>query len=235
MKKIYLTILIAVCLHNIANAQSAFQINNTAGTDITNTTVNVTIDYFDQASYILDVKNISASAKSLKMRKDIITDLVGANITMCTGTNCLSPSVITTPVAVTLSPNATLLTQNEEYHAVFQPYGNLGSAVVKYTIFEVGGNDSVYVLFNFNSQVLSVRNINTYKNLSITFSDKQLHIENEGAKNFTLEVFNLTGKKIESIDNNNSVNTSLSLPSNQIYLIRYKIDNKVYTKKIIAN
>jgi hypothetical protein len=235
MKKIYLSILVALCIHNISNAQSAFQINNTSGTDITNTTINVTIDYFDQASYIMDVKNISNSAKSVKMRKDIITDLAGANITMCTGTNCLSPSVITTPIAVALNPNATLLAQNEEYHAVFQPYGNLGAAVVKYTIFEDGGNDSVFVLFNFNSQVLSVKNINVYKNLNIVFSDKQLRIENESAKNYTLEVFNLTGKKIESIENNNSINTAISLPSNQIYLIRYKIENKVYTKKIIAN
>jgi hypothetical protein len=235
MKKIYSAVLIALCINSISNAQSAFLVENTSGINITNTTVNVSVDYFDQVSYIMDVKNISNVAKGVKMRKDILSDLTGSNITMCTGTNCLSPSVVTTPTAVILNPNATLLAQNEEYHAVFQPFGNLGGAVVKYTIFEDGGNDSVFVLFNFNSQILSVKNINTYKNLNIAFADKQLQIENEAAKNYTLEVFNLTGKKIESIVNNNSVNTSISLPSNQIYLVRYKIDNKIYTKKIIAN
>jgi hypothetical protein len=234
MKKIYAFILILLYINHVSIAQSAFQISNSVGSIITNTTVSVSVDYFDQVSYIMDVKNISTASKNIKMKKEIITDLAGTNIAMCSGSVCYSPSTIITPTAVQLNPNSTLLSQNDEYHAVFQPFGTLGSAVAKYTVFEVGGNDSVFVIFNFNSQVLSVKNINTNKILNVYYYNKQLVIDNEGEKNYSLEVYNLTGEKIESINNNSNV-MRVYLPSNQMYLIKYTLDNKVYTKKIIAN
>jgi hypothetical protein len=235
MKKIYVTLLVLLITNFQLKSQSALKVTDVNGNVITNTTLNLSVDYFDQISYIMDVENTGTTSKSIKMKKNIVSDLSGSNITMCTGTNCLSPNTLVTPTAVSLNPNTTLLSINQEYHAVFQPFGNLGSATVKYTIFEDGGTDSVFVLFNFSSQVLSIKNVNTFKNLNIKFSEKQLHIDNESAKDFSLEVFDLTGKKIEGINNSNAVSTSLNLPSNQIYLIRYKVDNKTYTKKISAN
>jgi predicted homoserine dehydrogenase-like protein len=71
-------LLIAILLqNNNMFSQSALQVLDIAGTDISNTTINLSIDYFDQVSFIMDVKNISTSTKNIKMKKQIITDLAG--------------------------------------------------------------------------------------------------------------------------------------------------------------
>ncbi len=213
--------------------QSAFEISDKNGNVLTNATINIPIDYFDQVSYILNVTNKSNSAKLVKMKKAIQVDLAGTNITMCSGTFCHSPSTLVTPDAVNLNANANLLAINEEFHLVFQPFGNLGFAEVKYTVFEDGGNDSVFVLARFNSITVGLNTIYNDKNLNIIFKNRQVKIKNTSELPFTLEIYDVLGKKIKSLTDH-TAETVIDLPLDQVYQIRCVVDGKVYTKKIMC-
>ncbi len=223
-----------LCISHLSIAQSAFEISNTTGTVITNSTISLPVDYFDQTSYTLNVKNISASVKNVKMKKEIITDLAGSNITMCSGAFCHSPATLVTPTAVSLNPNANLLAIGEEFKLVFQPFGNLGLAKVKYTVFEDGGNDSVFVIANFNSVVVGLNTIYDNKQLNIVYNNKQLKIKNENELKYTLAVYDLHGKKIKYLSDR-AYEAYIDLPSNQVYFFRLEVDGKIYTKKIIID
>ncbi len=233
--KTKLICLLSICfIHCLSiKAQSAFEISNTNGDIITNSTLNIEVDYFDQISKVLNVKNKSNTVKALKMKKEIKIDLAGTNITMCSGAFCHSPATLVTPTAVNLNPNGNLLAINEEFHMVFQPFGNLGPAEVKYTIFEDGGNDSVFVLAKFNSITVGLNTLFNTKNLNIQYENKQLKIKNESELAFTLEVYDLLGKKINALSSNRN-ETYLDLPADKFYQIRFVVDGKVYTKKIIS-
>jgi hypothetical protein len=215
-------------------SQSAFEVSDTNGNIITNAVLNVPVDYFEQISYTMDVKNISSSTKNVKMRKNIIANLANTNITMCTGSLCLAPNQNITPSAVALLPNTSLITLNQEYKAVFQPFGMLGNAIVKYTIFEDGGNDSVSVTFNFSSVVLSLNKVDVSEKINLKYQEDKLLIENKSSRLYTLAVYDLTGKNLVSLKTSEK-NFSIDLPKSKIYFIRYEIDKHILTKKIISN
>ena len=78
------------------------------------------------------VKNISASAKNIKVTRTVISEISGSENNICWGPTCYPPFVNTTATSVNIAPDET----NTSFKGDYKPKGLTGSSIIKYCFFD---------------------------------------------------------------------------------------------------
>ena len=81
---------------------------------------------------LLGVKNISSSAKSIKVTRTVISEVTGSENNVCWGPTCYPPFVNTTATSVNIASDET----NTTFKGDYKPNGLTGSSIIKYCFFD---------------------------------------------------------------------------------------------------
>ena len=81
---------------------------------------------------LFGVKNISASAKNIKVTRTVISEVSGSENNVCWGPTCYPPFVNTTATSVNITPDET----NTTFKGDYKSNGLTGSSVIKYCFFD---------------------------------------------------------------------------------------------------
>lgn len=152
MKKILLSSLLVFACFFKNNAQSIQLLDTTGASGGQGSVAQPTKTYMVDTSALYDVmfnvKNTTSSAITVKLKKYLISNLGGDNITFCIGVNCYgSGTTLSAPVTISansLMTNGGLLTD-------FTASNSPNTAKVIYTIFNTANpNDSASVVLNYD-------------------------------------------------------------------------------------
>jgi hypothetical protein len=95
------------------------------------------------------VRNTGSASKNVKVKRYVITEVEGAENSICWGVQCYPPTVTVTEDFQTIAPNSTDTT----FKADYLPWGNVGISRYLYVFFDVNNpNDSTSILITFNGQ-----------------------------------------------------------------------------------
>jgi hypothetical protein len=138
---------------NLLNAQS-IQILN----PVNIATAPTAQDYIEIS---LGIKNISSTAKNIKVEKTTIFNVPGTDNNICWGTNCYPPFVDDTPNAENIAAGGVNYTFKGDYHH----NGLYGNTQVKYC-FYVDGNksDSTCILIDYHAYEISNASFENWNN-----------------------------------------------------------------------
>ncbi len=190
-------------------------------------------------AYVL-VKNKSAAAKNVKVKKREISVIQNTENLFCWGENCYPTTVFTSPNAFSIDAGATTLTKN--FYGEYSPKFHRGTTTIVYTFFDADQtSDSAKVTVQFDyltpSRIEKTEStdLNVFPNpadAKITFS---YIIENSAA---TIQIFNIAGilvKKLQLTPNSREINCNVSdLPSG-VYFYSLTVAGKtIKAKKLIV-
>jgi len=227
MKKflLYATLFLAF---GIVKSQSLQLFNGEV--DVTSDTVNITVDpNTDPSALHLGVKNTSANAIDVKVKKIEETIVAGTNISLCWGINCYSPTQFVTPTAANIASGAT----DESFHGDYFHSGNSGTTIVMYVFFDdANPADSSYVVVEYKLDAVSVVSLEMgqfskpYPNPAneiVTFS----YSANLGTK---LYIYNMLGKTVGYFELA-EISGKLSIPtfnlSQGLYFYEFRNENNL--------
>jgi len=107
-----------------------------------------------EVKVIINIQNTSSDAIDIKVKKNVREDIEGAENTFCLG-SCFDSSVTESPVSHTIGAGET--TDSDDFYILFLPHGNVGHAMIMYSIFNVADpEDNVTVTVNFTFTALSL-------------------------------------------------------------------------------
>ena len=156
MKKQLFTLLVIITCFCKSNAQS-FQLLDTTGAhggsgSVAQSTYNFTVDTSAALSFMFNVKNVTSSAITIKVKKRLIYNASNDAITFCVGVNCYPPST-TLSAAVTIGANSIL---SSGFLTDFTATNTPNTAKVIYTIFNNNTpSDSIPVIMNYNVSAMA--------------------------------------------------------------------------------
>lgn len=166
-----------------------------------NVTVEVSADT-DPAVLHLDVKNTSANAIDVKVRKIENTLVEGASISLCWGINCYSPTQFETPTAATIEAGVS----DDSFHGDYFHFGNTGTTTVTYVFFDdANPDDSSYVEVEYTLASVGIDDVEM-----ANFSQPYPNPANDEVNFYysvnsatTLNIYNTIGELIEKVDLSN--------------------------------
>ncbi|OFY19071.1 MAG: hypothetical protein A2W98_08585 [Bacteroidetes bacterium GWF2_33_38] len=149
MKKLFTTLLIGFLVSSFVLAQS-FTITDTLGNDVTNSTISVeALDNASIVDYDFHITNISASDKTIKVKKTEVSIVSGTVNTFC-WVNCYLPSTYTSTESF-LIPSGYTTQGDENLICDYLPYGHTGVSTITYTIYDLNNYlDKVTVTVNYD-------------------------------------------------------------------------------------
>ena len=255
MKRIFTTVF-AVALTSFGFAQSIHIYEG--GTDVTNGTVNVSIEAASQYLNDLEIHNTSSSSIDYQVNRTIMTPAgidADAMLYFCTGTQCYSPQMATTWTPT--SPPSTLgagqnLPNGPGTYGIAAHY-DVGAVCndfsVKYRVYNtaVGSNDTAYVTIVYTcaevtgieeSQVAYGTISNAYPNPASSFASIKYEM-NEYAQKGRVVVYDMLGKVIKEIalnDKQGTLKVDVSELKAGIYFYAFMLNDKaITTKKLIVS
>lgn len=237
-------LLIATMLFITALSAQSLQLKDKEGGDITGTTIDMLCTpSAGYASFKLDVLNIAASAKNVKVKKIEMSMLPAVEgLTIC-WVSCYPPFVFESPDAITIEPNQ--LCTNFEGDLTYLG-GTLGTSTAKFVFFDMDNpNDSSYVIVNFNigylgkaeNLVKSVKVSNAYPNpaTSVIYFDYKLPVNTSNAQ---IKVSNLLGNTVSTIEltkNEGKAEINVSDLKNGVYFYTVMVNNSAtVTRKLVV-
>jgi len=188
------------------------------------------------------IKNISGSAKDIKVRRFQQTVVPGSSNYFCWDV-CYGPSTSISLNPLTIEPGDT----NEAFYADYEGNGNVGLSTIQYCFYDQQNNsDSICFIAVFNASATGVETnlfanenkiSNAYPNpasgsAKITYSVKS----DAGNSKFVLH--NMLGAVVKTIDLNEKLATleiHLNGLQSGIYFYSLVVDNKtIATKKLVV-
>ncbi|MHB8259954.1 MAG: T9SS type A sorting domain-containing protein [Bacteroidia bacterium] len=188
MKKQLFTLSIVVACFCKSNAQS-FQLIDTTG-GVAQSSYTFWVDTSSAYSYTFNIKNVTSSSISIKVKKYVISNSALDAISFCVGTNCYPPST-TLSAAVSIATNSvtTLLT---DFTSVNTP----NTAQVRYTVFNTNTlSDSISVTINYN--------------VTLAAGIKQLGMMNDEVKIYPNPSNGLFNLSVSQFDNNKTTSIEI--------------------------
>ncbi len=116
--------------------------------EVSNGEININEPTSDgEIKVVINIKNNSAQAIDVKVRKNVRNDIDGAENTFCLG-SCFDPTVTESPTSLTIEAGET--TGSDDFYILFLPHENTGEAQIIYDVFNVDDtNDMSSVTLNF--------------------------------------------------------------------------------------
>lgn len=233
----------SILILSAASAQS-LSLKDKEGNDITGTTIDLLCAPADgYASFKLDVLNVAATVKNVKVKKIELNMLPSVEgLTIC-WVSCYPPFVFESPDAIAIEPN--MICPNFEGDLAFVP-NSLGTSTAKFVFFDVDNpNDSSYVIVNYNVGFVGRNDIlartakvsNAYPNpsSSMVYVDYKLPVNTTNAK---LKISNLLGTTVSTIDltkNEGKAAVNVNDLKNGVYFYSIMINNlATVTRKFVV-
>jgi len=102
-----------------------------------------------------------------------------------------------------------------------------------YTFSHSAGNNSNRFLLLINYSFIDKPSIHNPVDISISFTDNIIRINNEGYENLTIEVLNILGQRIKDLKLTKINKNTFRLPDiSGFYLIKVRLDDGIYVKKV---
>ncbi|PKP41063.1 MAG: hypothetical protein CVT95_13020 [Bacteroidetes bacterium HGW-Bacteroidetes-12] len=186
----------------------------------------------------LSIKNISGSSINSKVRKYLVSEVVGSTNDFCWGM-CYPPNTYVSGIVPLATGDSAM------FDGHYTSNKNIGTTVVRYTVFDNDSiNDSLSVVVNY--QVTSV-GINMMED--IKFSDAYPNPANDyayfnysipqGNSNASLVVFDLLGSVIidkEITNHQGTLKINTYNLTNGVYFYSLITENQtIFTRKLIVN
>jgi hypothetical protein len=247
MKKyLFALSIIVTCLFK-SNAQS-FQLLDTTGAhggvgSVAQSSYTLTVDTSASGDFMFNVKNLTSSSISIKVKKYLISNPSSDVITFCIGVNCY-PATTTLSAAVPV-PSNTILANGflTDFTAVNTP----NTAKVMYTVFNSSTpNDSISVTINYN--VTATTGIKQFaSNYSISniapnpaSSDISLTYNISNAnQTATVKIYNMLGTLVKTVPlETYTNNTKIDINSLEEGIYIYSVivgDKAIKTSRLVVS
>ncbi|MES2565624.1 MAG: T9SS type A sorting domain-containing protein [Bacteroidota bacterium] len=138
---------------------SVIDINNGMASVANNSTISYTTVISDHITTEIDAENTSNATKYYKLRRfdDVLN--TDASAYFCVGGgNCYPPSVFTSPITVTLTPNQTLSSQNLAFLLDLEEGVSPGYSSIRYQIYNVNDLNDVFTFtLKYNDITTSIK------------------------------------------------------------------------------
>jgi hypothetical protein len=147
MKKLLLTIAVAVSSSFALSAQANYTITDSLGNDLVGTTVSYNVASSQLDSRGFTVTNMNSTQVNIKVQKTIIVlNDPGSTVYFCTGSNCYSPSQ-TLSLTVPMTAAGTMALTCDHF-----PNNMTGVTQVRYTVInQANANDTASFTINYTS------------------------------------------------------------------------------------
>ena len=217
-----------------------------------NSILNITTTSYEHVTTEINVKNTTNTAKVYKLRRfdDILNS--GAAAYFCfSSANCWNPTVIVSPLSVTLTANGTsgddLYSQNLMFLLDLEEGVNPGVSHVRYEIFNVNDANDVFTFtINYNDFVSVKENKQAFSSLSGVYPNPAVNkafinlTSTEVVNDATVTIINSLGsivsvKKIDLSIGKNAVAIDSESLSTGIYFATISNNKTKITKKFTVN
>jgi hypothetical protein len=245
--KILLLFSFFVALSLNIKAQNNFIFKTLSGTDVTGDTVHFTGDTSEyEVLSELIVRNVSAAAYNVKMKRILLNVVPGTTNLICWGGTCWGESTSVTPTSQNIPANSeTSGVTNFVGH--FRPHHLIGTNTIMYVAFNVSNaNDSAYVIVSYDIFDPTSINHSTFESTAISnpvpnpangFTKFSYNME--AGSTGSVSLFSLTGsliKKFELKDASGNLKISTAELPSGLYFYSYTVDGKtVKTNRLIVN
>lgn len=109
--------------------------------------------FYNEAIVYAQVKNISSSDLTIKLRRTVIDSVSGSLNQICFGGLCFAPEVWDSPTVETLNPGEVI--SDESFSGHYLPNGRSGLSKIRYTFYNVlNPNDTASFIVNFGYEFL---------------------------------------------------------------------------------
>ena len=256
MKKLILSVAVAISLFSLSKAQSSFQIldpdNN--HNNVTNGNFDIWGDPTTDIEKEFDVRNTSSANKTVKLKRTFVSgfnfSLPDQDTVQICWNVCLPASWNTTQTAgnVNVNANTTLSFSSGGigFHSLFSPCSLLGTRVIRYTFWDVNNtSDSVNVTINYHVTGVG---INAVSLKQFNFSSPQpnpaigfttIKYDFPISAKTEIKIYNALGTVVKSIkveDQSGKININTEGLDNGIYFYTLFVNDKVAgTKKLIIS
>ncbi len=224
-------------------------VNNGMASVVDNSNISYTIAALGHLTSEIDAKNTSASTKYYKLKRfdDVLNS--GASAYFCVGgANCYPPTVFTSPITMTLTPNQTLSSQSLSLLLDLEEGTTSGYSSIRYQIYNINDVNDVFTFtLKYNETATSVKETaslfssvsSIYPNPSV--SKAHINITSiEAIENVTLSVTNSLGsvvstKQIDLTVGKNTIGIDSEALSSGIYFATITSNNTKIVKKFTVN
>ena len=227
----------------VAQSQSIQLLYNN---NIADDTITIAVENKETKHYI-DLVNTSGTDIQLKVNRNTISLLSGAENAFCFG-SCFLPNVDETIAAYTFLAGDTLKKDDiTHFYTLYNPHGGSGTSIIKYNFYDVDNPlNRASVVFKFVSEGVGICNpkheiVSTFEaypnptNSNVTIKH---NFTNTNVENVQIVLSSLTGAVIETINVNPSENeTTLDISnlSQGIYFYSLQANGKTsVTKKLVV-
>ena len=207
-KHLFIASIILTCLFDLKSNAQSFQLLDTTGAQhggagsVAQTTYNFTVDTSASGSFLFNIKNLTSSAITIKIKKRVISNSGIDAISFCVGTTCYTP-LTTISGAVSIPANSLL---GSGFLTDFTATNTPNTASVVYTIINTANTDSVYAFINYNvSNTAGIKQIaNNYSISNIApnpaSSDISLSYDlKNSTQSASIKIYNMLGALVKTV------------------------------------
>ena len=255
MKRIFTFLTITTFITLGAVAQSSFQLldPDSGNADVTNATLDIYASFPNYTIKELEVKNTSASSKSVKMKRTFVSGINYSlpdqdTVEICWNV-CLPVNWNTTQTAgsVTIAAGAiaSYSTNGIGFHSTLKPANLSGTRTVRYTFWDLNNTtDSVNVIINYHYTAVGVAETNLK---AFNFSNPQpnpaegstiIKYDFPVVAKAKLKIYNAVGTLVREMkleDQHGKVTINTEDLTNGIYFYSVIVNDRIVgTKKLIV-
>lgn len=233
------TILLSLCLSLIAYFaySQTIILKDSVGNIISNDYLIVTKpDMSTKIETHIHIENNDIIAKSIKIKKYILSEVQGAMHQFCLGINCYDATTTVSTNGITIDPDE----EDSTFHFDYFPISNAGSSSYMLVAFDENNpSDSVYVILGININNTSIQEQSDAKIVNIypIPTSNTLYIEGKNLKEVTkIEVIDMLGKTIlkkQILNINNNFELSVTNLISGRYFVKLYSDNNIIVKSFI--
>ncbi len=163
----------------------------------------LTVGNYNEAIAYAQVKNISSSDVTVRVRRTVIDSVSGSQNQICFAGLCFSPDVWNSATTETLGGGG--ITPEESFSGHYLPNDNYGLTTIRYTFYNQSNvNDTASFIVNYNYGYLSVDDLLAQSMISSVYPnparnsftiDYQL---SKGVNSASVKVYNIVGQEIKT-------------------------------------